>query len=551
MLVPLHGCATLAGCPVVYYLEKNEAWQHHAISKQEEKKTLGTEQKDITLSLNDSRISELVGILQKISDLSALGALSDWDQQTGGMPDGATETRAHQSATLQGLIHEHQTHPRLGQLLDELEGVVQQPSFSDADRGLIRLARRSYTQSTKLPKELVEELTRISVIAQDVWVRARKNNDFASFAPYLEKVVGFQREIAERFGYQEDRYDALLDIYEPGLTAHKVEELFAPIRDASISLLKRVKESGKRLDTSFMVGDFSHDSQKLLAEKLLVGIGYDFNRGKIAISPHPYTTSIGSPHDVRLTVRYSDFLPSSVMAALHEGGHALYEQGSAATLARTPLAGGVSLGMHESQSRLWENAIGRSLAYWQGQYSLVQEAFPQFKKVAVEDFVRALNNVEANPIRVEADEATYNLHIIIRFELERSIINGEISVDELPRLWNEKYRTYLGIDPDSDSDGVLQDIHWTSGMGYFPTYTLGNLYGAQIYNTLRKTFADLDERLAKGETAFILNWLQEQIYVHGGIYQPEDLIQRITGEAANPQYLVDYLTEKVTKAYGL
>jgi carboxypeptidase Taq len=453
---------------------------------------------------------------------------------------------------MQGLIHERSTSPRLGELLKELEEAVQQSSFTDADRGLVRQARRAYNQATKLPRELVEEMSRAEVLSFAAWERARANNDFDSFAPHLERTVGFQREVADRFGYQENRYDALLDIYEPGLTSSEVEFLFAPIRDVSTSLLQRIQASSTKIDTSFLQGDFSEGQQKSLNEKLLKNIGYDFARGQIAISAHPFTTSFGSPQDVRLTVRYSDFLPMSVMAALHEGGHALYEQGVAASLLRTPLAGGTSLGIHESQSRLWENPIGRSEPFWRGQYHLVQQTFPEhFQNVSVSDFTRALNHVEASLIRVEADEVTYNLHIIIRFELERALINGEISVASLPDLWNEKYRSYLGIVPGSDSSGVLQDVHWASGFGYFPTYTLGNLYGAQIYHTLRLRFPDFDEHLANGNTAFVLDWLREHVYAFGSIYQAGELIPYVTGEAADPQYLVRYLTDKFSKIYSL
>lgn len=510
-----------------------------------------TEQQNIYFTRGNERIGKLLRLLQEITDLEALQALADWDQQTG-MPEGASEVRSHQAATLQGLIHERWTAPHLGELLSELQETVQQASFTDADRGLVRHARRLYDRATKLPRQLVEELQRARVINHDVWVRARAQNDFTSFSPCLEHMVNLQREVADRYGYQENRYDALLDVYEPELTARRVEQFFVPVREASTSLLQRIQASGKKIETSFLQGNFSEAQQKALAEKLLKCIGYNFSRGQMAISAHPFTTSLGAPQDVRLTVRYSDLLPMSMMSALHEGGHALYEQGCASALLRTPLACGTSLGIHESQSRLWENAIGRSEAFWRGQYALVQEAFPQqFQQISVADFARALNHVEASLIRVEADEVTYNLHVIIRFELEKALINGEMSVASLPRLWNEKYRSYLGVEPDSDTNGVLQDVHWTFGFGYFPTYTLGNLYGAQIYHTLRQHFADFDQRLASGETAFILSWLNEHLYQYGSIYHPDELIQHVTGEAANPRYFVDYLTDKFSRIYDL
>jgi len=282
-------------------------------------------------------------------------------------------------------------------------------------------------------------------------------------------------------------------------------------------------------------------------------MGYDFARGQIAQSPHPFTTSFGSPFDVRLTVRPEyHFIAAALMAAIHEGGHALYEQGSASTLLRTPVAGGASMGTHESQSRLWENAIGRSGPYWRGQFVRVREVFPQqFTHVDVATFARALNNVRPSLIRVEADEVTYNLHIIVRYELEKALVNGEVAVESLPGMWNAQYREYLGIEPETDSVGILQDIHWTSGFGYFPTYTLGNLYAAQIFAALHKAFPDFDERLARGVTAFILEWLRERMYAIGAIYLPEEVMQRVTGELPNPRYFAQYLTSKFEAIYAL
>ena len=504
------------------------------------------------LSASDARISELLDRLRTISDLSALGALAGWDQNTA-LPDGAGEVRGQQLATLQGVLHEHWTAPRLGALLAELAEVVESPSFSDADRGLVREAKRGYDHATKLPKGLVEEMARVEAGSFEAWRRARENSDFASFAPWLSRTVALQREVADRLGYTETRYDALLDLYEPGLTASQVDMLFAGVRDVSLTTLRRIHASGRAVDASVLQGDFPSEQQVALAEKVLRAIGYDFARGGIAISPHPFTTSFGSPYDVRVTVHPDPhFMQASLMAAVHEGGHALYEQGSAPSLARTPVAGGASLGAHESQSRLWENAIGRSEAFWQGQMHLVREAFPeQFANVETVAFVQALNKVQPSLIRIEADEVTYNLHIIIRFEMEKAMVNGDVSIETLPRLWNAKYKEYLDIEPERDAEGVLQDIHWTSGFGYFPTYTLGNLYAAQIYAALRRSFPDLDERLAAGDTAFILGWLRERMYQYGTVYLPAKLVEMVTGEAPNPAYFAAYLTSKFASVYGL
>jgi len=325
------------------------------------------------------------------------------------------------------------------------------------------------------------------------------------------------------------------------------------VRDISMTLLRRIEASGDTVDDSCLHGEFSEQQQVEVSKVLLRGMGYDFSRGGISVSPHPFTAGFGSPFDVRVTVHPDrHFIQASVMAAIHEGGHAVYEQGSAPTLVRTPIAGGASMGVHESQSRLWENAIGRSVAYWKGQFAAVREAFPeQFASVDAATFARALNKVQPSLIRIEADEVTYNLHIIVRYELERALINGHVAIETLPSLWNAKYREYLGVEPATDSEGVLQDIHWSLGFGYFPSYTLGNLYGAQIFTALRSAYPNFDERLATGDTAFILDWLREKMYTFGAIYQPETLMKRVTGELPDPEYFVRYLTSKFEVVYHL
>lgn len=500
----------------------------------------------------DSGLDQLLERMNTVTALGALGSLAAWDMNTI-LPEGAGEVRGAQMAVMQGIIHDKWVDPELAKLIQEQASVVQQPSHTDADRGLVRVALRDYEQSTKLPRSLVEEMARTEANSFNAWRKARVNNDFASFAPWLSRTIELQREVADHLGYTETRYDALLDLYEPGLTASRVDALFAPVRVVSSALLKRIQESGHTVDTSPLEGHFPSQKQVELCTELLKAIGYDFTRGVIAQSPHPFTINMGAPFDVRVTVRTNErLLQQSVMAAIHEGGHALYEQGSASTLANTPLAGGASLGIHESQSRLWENAIGRSTPFWQGQFHLVKQLFPEkYANIDAATFARALNHVEPSLIRVEADEVTYNLHIIIRFELEKMMVNGQVSVESMPRLWNEKYQEYLGITPPNDSDGILQDMHWTSGFGYFPTYTIGNLCAAQILNTLYKAIPDLDERLAKGDTATLLNWLREHLYQYGSIYLPDELMRRVTGESLDSMYFTRYLTGKFEKVYNL
>jgi carboxypeptidase Taq len=501
---------------------------------------------------SDERIAAVLARAREISDLRAVRALAEWDMNTA-MPDGAAAVRGEQMATMQGMIHERWVDQRFGEQIASLAETVAKSSYTDADRALLREVSRERSQASKLPRGLVEEMARVESASFEAWRKARDTNDFARFAPWLARTITLQREVADRFGYKGSRYDALLDLFEPGLTTARVEALFASVRDTTLRLLGRIQASGADIDATPLEGSFEPSRQMGLAQLILTGMGYDFARGGIAQSPHPFTTQFGSPHDVRLTVHPNErLIDSCILAAIHEGGHAVYEQGSASALARTPLAGGASMGAHESQSRLWENAIGRSEAYWQGQIGALRAAFPErYNDVQPAVFARALNRVTPSFIRIEADEVTYNLHIIIRFEMEKAMVNGEISIESLPGMWNQKYKDYLGIEPPTDSQGILQDIHWTSGFGYFPTYTLGNLYAAQIYAALRLAHPDMDARLAAGETTFALEWLHERMYQWGRIYEPETLIRIVTGERPDPRYFAEYLTSKFEEVYGL
>ncbi len=503
-------------------------------------------------SENQQPIADLLSATHEIADLRAALSLLSWDQNTA-MPEGAGEVRGEQLATLQGLIHDRWSSQRLGEILAALEAPVKAAPYSDADRALVREASRERIQATRLPRGLVEEMARTEASSFEAWRKARSTNDFALFAPWLARTITLQREVADRLGFKVARYDALLDLYEPGLTTERVNTLFAPVREVSVALRRRIDASGHTVDSSSIEGAFPADRQVQLSRDILTRIGYDFTRGGVSISPHPFTTDFGSPYDVRLTVHPDEgYLDGALMAALHEGGHALYEQGSAPSLTRTPVVGGASMGAHESQSRLWENAIGRSEAFWRGNIDAARAVFPdQLAGVDAATLSRALNKVAPGLIRIAADEVTYNLHIIIRFEMEQAMVNTSVAVESLPRMWNEQYQAYLGITPPTDSDGILQDVHWTSGFGYFPTYTLGNLYAAQIYAAMRATFSDFDERMARGDSAFALDWLKEHMYRWGKTYLPEDLIERMTGKPPSPSYFVEYLTRKFEAVYDL
>ena len=507
----------------------------------------------LTFTRTDPELNELFARTQEINDLDNILALAGWDQQVK-MPPQANQVRGPQLATFQALVHERRTVPRIGELLNALEPRVHSSGYTDADRGLVRQARRDYDQRTKIPTALVREVAEATSAAWGAWEKAKPANDFAAFAPHLRKLVTLMRQVAEYLGYQGSRYNALLDLYEPGMTLDRLTPLLDRVREATVDLLGRIQASGRAIDTRCLHGTFDTAKQLDLCTEMLKRMGYRFDAGRMDQSSHPFTSGGGSPFDVRVTTRVDPAsFPAALMAAVHEGGHALYEQGSDPALARTILAGGASMGLHESESRLWENYIGRSLPFWKHHFELVGSVFPEaFAGHKVEELVKALNEVKPNFIRVEADEVTYNLHIIIRFELEQGLISGEIDVDDLPRLWNQKYHDYLGVTPPTDTVGVLQDIHWSSGsFGYFPTYTLGNLYGAQIYHKLRQVFPNYDERLAAEGTGFILDWLREQMYTYGQTYTPDEVIRRVTGEALNPEYFVQYANGKFGTLYGL
>ena len=431
--------------------------------------------------------------------------------------------------------------PSLGELLKEAAG--QEDALSDQEQGLVRVMQRSYDQNTKLPGEFVSRFARLTSEALQVWVKARQQADFALFAPLLEELVAMSRQKAEYLGYANEPYDALLDLHEEGLTTAAVEEMFDTLRAPLKELLGRAAARG---DKGLSVAPpMELGAQQAFAERLLAAIGFDFERGRQDRSAHPFSTTLGHD-DRRVTNRYRADSVEFIFSALHEGGHALYELGIDRSLARSHLDSGVSLGIHESQSRLWENIIGRSPEFWSHFYPELQLAFPaQFGGLSVEEFVAGVNRVKPGPIRVEADEVSYNLHVLIRFDLEKALFRGELEVAGLPEVWNRRYRDDLGVEVESAANGVLQDIHWSHGsFGYFPTYTIGNLAAAQIWARYRQFDTDHRQTVARGELGRIRGWLGEQIYRHGSVHPPAELLKRVTGEALRPAYFLDYLRTK-------
>ncbi len=455
------------------------------------------------------------------------------------MPRRAAAVRAQQFATLSTIIHQKEVSEQLGDLLAKAEAGN---GHSVEEQALVRVMRRSYEQKTKLPESFVAELAKLTSQAQVVWTEAREKDDFSLFGRVLEKLVDMARQQTEYLGYEAHPYDALLDLYEEGLATLELEKVFAEIKAPLSNMVAALKEKGAGLD---FAEPFALDAQERFAEHLLNEIGFDFERGCLARSVHPFTTSLGH-HDRRVTNRYAAHGLEFIFGALHEGGHALYEQGIADVLAQSHLDTGVSLGIHESQSRLWENIIGRSREFWQSYYPALQKAFPaQFAHCSMDDFYNGINIVRPGLIRVDADEVSYNLHVLIRFELEKALIEGNLHVADLPVAWNEKYRDLLGVDVPSASMGVLQDIHWSHGsFGYFPTYTIGNLASAQIWDQYKRFDPQYQDTLGSGNLGKVKAWLTETIYEHGSIYPPTELLHKISGEPLSATYFLEYLAEK-------
>jgi len=486
--------------------------------------------------------------LAEIAKLHSAQSLLGWDQQTH-MPKKGGAARAQVAGKLSKMAFELFVSDKMGKYIEELE---KRDDLSLEERASVRRVGRDYRRNKAIPPALIEEFTIVRSEAQSAWAKARADSDFSLFRPHLEKIIDYVRRFADYYGYDEEPYDALLEGFEPGMTSARLRQIIAPLRSELVPFLKRLSDEGEKPSADPWKGTFDIETQRSLARRTLEIIGYDFDAGTLDDVAHPFTTTIG-PGDVRVTNRYLEETPlSGLFAALHEGGHALYNQGMGEELYYLLLADGASHGIHESQSRMIENQIGRSRPFWKFFQPILAEYFPRFANVDPEELYRSANIVEPSLIRVEADEVTYNLHIMLRFELETGLIDGSIAVNDLPELWNKAMERYLGITPPDDAHGVLQDVHWSWGaFGYFPSYMLGNLYSAQIFAKLRSDLPDLDERIAAGDFIPLLSWLRENVHRFGGIYDPNELIERVTGEGLNPSYFVSYVTEKYSDIYRL
>ena len=483
---------------------------------------------------------KLEEISKKTAYFSAALSLVFWDQRTYMPPEGY-RYRGELISTIRGYIHSIWTSDEVGELLRKAED----EDLNDVERMNLYWWRRSYEKNTKIPAELLMEMSRLSTETVEVWKRARREKDFEIVKPYLRKMVELLRRRAHALGYGSEPYDALLDDYEPGLTAKFVEGIFEPLEREIKRLLDRVK--GVDFGEEILHRHYPKQKQVEFNHYLLREIGYDFNRGRLDETVHPFATRI-LPRDVRITTRYHEnFLSSGLFGTLHEMGHALYNMNLPEEYFGLPVGNPSSLSLHESQSRFWENVVGRSLAFWKVYLDDARRYFDALKDVDVEQFYRAINAMKPSTIRVEADELTYNLHIILRFKLERALINGQMEVDEVRDAWNETFRELFGFYPPDDSEGILQDIHWYSGsMGYFPTYALGNLISAQIYFRMREELGDIQELILNKRFGDILGYLRDRIHRHGSLYMPMDIVKMATGKELGYSDFVKYIEEKIS-----
>ncbi len=495
--------------------------------------------------------SELVRYAKDVSLLQSCGAVLGWDQQTY-MPPAGADLRGDQLALLARLTHERATAPRLGELLAACEATGFEPGSIEAAN--VRELRHGYDRAVKLPARLVEELAQVTTAAQQAWQVARSADDFPAFRPHLDAVMRLKREEADAVGWTGHRYDALLDEYEPGCTAAELTPLFAGLTAELAPLVKAVGESGKS-PAYVLTRDFPVDRQKLFAESAAAALGFDFAAGRLDTTAHPFCSAFG-PGDCRLTTRYNPRqFGEAFFGVLHEAGHGLYEQGLRPAHFGTPCGSYCSLGVHESQSRLWENQVGRERPFWRHFFPRLKQAFPAATAgVTLDQWDAAVNAVRPSLIRVEADEATYNLHVALRFELELALLDGSLAVADLPGAWAEKVRTYLGLAVPTDREGCLQDIHWSfGGVGYFPTYTLGNLLAAQLMRAANAEVGadNLSAAFATGDFAPLLDWLRTHVHAHGRRFRAGELCRRATGADLSPEPFLTGLREKLSRLYGV
>lgn len=497
------------------------------------------------------KLEQLKSMLAEVADLNAVQGLLGWDQQTY-MPKGGNEARGNQLATIGKISHQKFTSDEIGTLLGDLEQEFEGADPESDDLRLLKLTRHEYDRATRVPSDFVAEFAVVTSKAFEAWVEAKKESDFSIFQPHLEKVMELNQRYVTFFPPADHPYDVLLDQFERGMKTADVKAIFEVLRPQQVELLKAIAEK-PLVDDAFLHVEYVEKVMWDFSEVIATKFGYDWDRGRQDLAAHPFTTEF-SINDVRITTRFEEDNPTNMLfSTMHEVGHGLYELGSKQDYERTPLAGGASLAVHESQSRMWENLVGRSLPFWEHFYPEFKKLFPsQVGNIDLETFYNGINKVEPSLIRVNADEATYNMHIMLRLELEINMVEGAIDVKDLPEIWNAKMEEYLGITPPNDAKGVLQDVHWSGGMlGYFSTYALGNLISVQLWEKITADIPDLSEQFRKGEFGALLEWLRENIHVHGSKYEPQELVQRVTGSKIDSAPYVRYLKQKYSDIYNL
>ncbi|MGL5151775.1 MAG: carboxypeptidase M32 [Clostridium sp.] len=498
------------------------------------------------VKLKISELKEYICGAERI--VNALSIVA-WDMQTN-MPKKALEKRGGVIGELSSLVFEKSTSNKVKEFIDFFEPYMNELEL--IDKRMVEKLKEDYELTKKIPADRFKEYHMTCAIAEGSWEEAKHKNDFSLFLPHLKKIVEFQKEFIGYWGYKDNKYDTLLDQYEKGFTTDKLDKIFSDLRDEIIKLLNKINNSSVKIDATKLSGNFDIQKQKELSLYILDVLGFDKDAGRLDESVHPFTTNFTNK-DVRLTTNYvEEEVTYALYSTIHEGGHGIYEQNVSDDLEYTGLASGASMGIHESQSRFYENIVGRSEEFCSFILPKVKDSFKDFESVSERDFYKAINKVQPSLIRTEADELTYSLHIIIRYEIEKELINGKIEVEDLPKVWNDKYKQYLGIEPETDTLGVLQDVHWSGGsFGYFPSYALGNLYGAQMLNALLKDEPNIFQDVKVGDLSKIKSWLKEKIHQHGGVYTPAQLIQMISGEELNAKYFVEYLNKKYSDIYEL
>lgn len=495
---------------------------------------------------------EVVAWAKETVLVTSIESVLSWDEQVL-LPPEAADHRADQATWLAALAHRRRTDPHFGEKLDRLAESELAADPHSVEGANIRHLKRQFDRKKRLPERLVKELARQAVLGQQAWVEARKNDDYPLFMPHLDRTFALKREEAAALGYEEHPYDALLDDYEPGETSANIQRAFTALRVDLVPLVQQIRESRLRPERGLLERRFPVEAQQKLGREAALAVGFDFRRGRIDESPHPFCATLG-PHDIRLTTRFRErHFNDAFFGILHEAGHGLYEQGLPSDQFGLPAGEAISLGVHESQSRLWENFVGRSKPFWTYFYSQLQTLFPEaMGGVSLDAFYFAANETKPSLIRVEADECTYNLHIMVRFELEMELLTRQLEVEELPAAWAEKYQHYLGLKPATDAEGCLQDIHWSGGLiGYFPTYTLGNMYAAALYDAADRELGGLDKLFVHGAFGPLRDWLREKVHRFGQRHGAQELMARVTGQPLSHTALIRHLKHKLGPLYGL